>query len=76
MARPSFDSTISVGDVLQVLTILGALALGFNSIRERLTVLEVRISPLWDEFIATRRIVPASSHPTPYVPPAPPAPAP
>jgi len=56
-----FDKTVSVGDVLQILIILGALALGFTDIRRdlevRLTALETKVDPLWQEYTTRLRTV-------------------
>lgn len=50
MSRPTFDNTISMGNILQVITLLLALwGLG-TKIEARLTMLETKIEPLWHDY--------------------------
>ena len=51
MRRVTFDASISLGNVLQLLVMLAALATGFASLRERLAQIEVKLAPLWHEYI-------------------------
>jgi len=56
MRRVTFDPSISLGAVLQLVVMLMALAAGFTSLRERLTAIEVQIAPLWREYIERHAI--------------------
>ena len=44
------DMTITLGNVIQIALILGALFLGYAAIRDRLTAIETKLEPLWKEF--------------------------
>lgn len=53
MRRPTFDSTIDFGHILTIVVILIGLWSGFAGMRDRLTAIEVKLQPLWDDYTAT-----------------------
>lgn len=47
-----FDLTITLGNILQTVIILLAIAAGYIKLRERLVTIETKIEPLWTEYTA------------------------
>lgn len=50
-----FDLTITLGNIVQLATILGALFVGYGKIRDRLVRIETQVEPLWGQFVERRR---------------------
>lgn len=52
----TFDPTISTGSILNILTCLGAVALGFWRIATRLTKIEMKLNLVWRWFEREHKI--------------------
>lgn len=51
MRRPTYDPSISLGNVLQIIVLLAAMAAGFGSLRERIAAVELKIEPIWNDYL-------------------------
>ena len=51
MRRVRVEPTVSIGDVISLITLLVALAAGFSSVRERIGTLEAKVEPMWRSFV-------------------------
>ena len=58
MRRVTYDPSISLGNVIQILVLLAAMATGFGSLRERIAAVELMIRPLWSDFLDRRAPAP------------------
>ncbi len=57
MPRVNFDFTVSIAHLLQVGAILAALWLGVERIERRITILETKLDPLWQQYTGGMRPV-------------------
>lgn len=56
MADWRFDRTINLGHIITIIVLLLGMWQGFESIRERLLVIETRLQPLWDDYNGRVRV--------------------
>lgn len=45
-----FDSTVTLGNVLSTVAMVGAVVVAYIGLRERMVEIEVKLRPLWAEF--------------------------
>lgn len=50
----ALDMTVTLGNVIQTVAFLGGLLGLYIKIRDRIKEIEVKLAPLWDEFIRRR----------------------
>jgi len=50
----ALDMTVTLGNVIQTVVVLGGLLGLYIKLRERLREIEVKLAPLWDAFIRRR----------------------
>lgn len=50
-----FDRTISLGNVISLVVLLGSMITAVMHINDRLTSLEIKIQPVWERFVGGQR---------------------
>jgi hypothetical protein len=51
----SWDPTITAGNLLTAVMMLGGVFVAYVGLRERLIAIETRLGPLWEDFVERRR---------------------
>jgi hypothetical protein len=51
----TWDPTISAGNIISAVMMLGGVLVAYVSLRERLIRLETQLKPVWDEYTARGR---------------------
>jgi hypothetical protein len=52
-----WDPTISAGNIVSALIIVGGVFLAYVRLREELTEIKTQLKPLWDEYTDRRAVV-------------------